>query len=134
MTFGMMSEFVSVPIVQVFAIPDSMTFDDAAALPVNYVTAYQILFDIGNLKEDESVLVHMAAGGVVSFLHTINSVLTSWLISRMLVKVMVLVGCGHSNDGMGGVHAGVSGTMRVVFGLVREMRWLWYCWCWCRWR
>ena len=66
--FGMMAEYVSVSTVKVFAIPDSMTFEDAAAIPLNYVTAYQILFDVGHLKEGESVLVHMAGGGVVSIL------------------------------------------------------------------
>ena len=62
----MMAEYVCVPVIKVFAIPDSMSFEDAAALPLNYVTAYQILFDVGHLKEGDSVLVHMAGGGVVS--------------------------------------------------------------------
>ena len=64
-TLGMMAEYVCVPVVGVCAIPDSMSFEDAAALPLNYVTAYQILFDIGHLSEGESVLVQMAGGGVV---------------------------------------------------------------------
>ena len=63
-TLGMMAEYVCVPIVGVCAIPDSMSFEDAAALPLNYVTAYQILFDVGHLSEGESVLVQMAGGGV----------------------------------------------------------------------
>ena len=65
-TLGMMADYVCVPIIGVCAIPDSMSFEDAAALPLNYVTAYQILFDIGHLSEGESVLVQMAGGGVVS--------------------------------------------------------------------
>ena len=61
-----MAEYVCAPTGKVFAIPDSMSFEDAAALPLNYLTAYQILFDVGHLKEGDSVLVHMAGGGVVS--------------------------------------------------------------------
>ena len=64
-----MAEYACVPAVRVFAIPDSMSFEDAAALPVNYITAFQILFDIGHLSEGESVLVQMAGGGVVGVLN-----------------------------------------------------------------
>jgi len=39
-----------------------MSFEDAAALVVNYVTAHMMLFDFGNLRRGQSVLVHMAAG------------------------------------------------------------------------
>lgn len=63
----MMAEYVCPSAVGVFAIPDSMSFEDAAALPLNYLTAYQILFDIGHLSEGESVLVQMAGGGVVGY-------------------------------------------------------------------
>ena len=43
-----------------------MSFQDAAAFFMNYVTAYLLLFDIGNLRPGQSVLVHSAGGGVVS--------------------------------------------------------------------
>ncbi|XP_046842607.1 synaptic vesicle membrane protein VAT-1 homolog isoform X2 [Xenia sp. Carnegie-2017] len=63
-TFGMMAEYACVESAKVFSIPDSMSFEDAAALPINYITAYQILFDVGHLSEGESVLIQMAGGGV----------------------------------------------------------------------
>lgn len=44
--------------------PEDMTFEDAAGLLVNYLTAYQIIFRLANIKEGDSVLIHMAAGGV----------------------------------------------------------------------
>ena len=47
-----------------FRIPDAMSFDEAAALPVNYLPAFHILFHVHALKPGEKVLVHMAAGGV----------------------------------------------------------------------
>ncbi|KAB5536494.1 hypothetical protein GE09DRAFT_1290796 [Coniochaeta sp. 2T2.1] len=45
-------------------IPDDMSFEIAASLPVVYCTAYYGLFDIGRLAAGESVLIHAAAGGV----------------------------------------------------------------------
>ncbi|XP_002800538.2 synaptic vesicle membrane protein VAT-1 homolog isoform X1 [Macaca mulatta] len=61
---GMWQEEVTVPSVQTFLMPEAMTFEEAAALLVNYITAYMVLFDFGNLRPGHSVLVHMAAGGV----------------------------------------------------------------------
>ena len=56
------SEYVSVDADRCFKIPDTMTFEEAAAIPVNYITAYHMLFDMGNLRKGKSVLVHMVAG------------------------------------------------------------------------
>nr|XP_020742179.1 synaptic vesicle membrane protein VAT-1 homolog isoform X2 [Odocoileus virginianus texanus] len=61
---GMWQEEVTVPSAQTFLMPETMTFEEAAALLVNYITAYMVLFDFGNLRPGHSVLVHMAAGGV----------------------------------------------------------------------
>jgi NADPH:quinone reductase-like Zn-dependent oxidoreductase len=51
---------------EVFAtpIPEAMSFDHAAAIPVNYLTAYHMLFHVHWLKPGATVLLHMAAGGV----------------------------------------------------------------------
>lgn len=59
---GMWQEEVTVPSAQTFQMPEGMTFEEAAALLVNYITAYMVLFDFGNLRPGHSVLVHMAAG------------------------------------------------------------------------
>lgn len=45
-------------------IPDNLDFDDAAAIPLQGLTAYHVLKTSGILEEGESVLVHAAAGGV----------------------------------------------------------------------
>ena len=47
----------------VLPIPDAMSFEEAAALPVNYLTAYHMLFRVAAVRPGERVLVHMAAGG-----------------------------------------------------------------------
>jgi NADPH2:quinone reductase len=48
----------------VFPLPDAITFDEAVALPMNYLTALFALDERGSLREGETVLVHGAAGGV----------------------------------------------------------------------
>jgi NADPH:quinone reductase-like Zn-dependent oxidoreductase len=44
-------------------IPDDMSYEWAATIPVGYSTAYHSLFHIARLQKGESVLVHAAAGG-----------------------------------------------------------------------
>src|SRR5919112_5242540 len=48
----------------VFALPDALSFDEGAALPMNYLTAQFALAERGTLQAGETVLVHGAAGGV----------------------------------------------------------------------
>lgn len=62
--FGGQAELVAVSAAQVFAKPDELTFEQAAAIPVNYLTAWALLVTIGGLKKDEAVLIHNAGGGV----------------------------------------------------------------------
>ncbi len=62
--FGGQSQYVNVPIQQVFIKPAELDFAEAAALPVNYLTAFQLIVVMGNLHRDETVLIHNAGGGV----------------------------------------------------------------------
>ena len=48
----------------VFPLPDALSFEQGAAIPMNYLTAQFALGERGDLKEGETVLVHGAAGGV----------------------------------------------------------------------
>nr|WP_062212863.1 type I polyketide synthase [Streptomyces sp. NBRC 109706] len=45
-------------------VPDGWTFEQAASVPVAFLTAYYGLVDLAGLRAGESVLVHAAAGGV----------------------------------------------------------------------
>jgi NADPH:quinone reductase-like Zn-dependent oxidoreductase len=62
--FGGQSEMVAVKATQVFDKPANLTFEQAAAIPVNYLTAYALLVVMGSLHAGESVLIHNAGGGV----------------------------------------------------------------------
>jgi len=61
---GIWKDVVCLPKENLIRIPEKMPFEDAAGLLVNYLTAYQMLFRLANIKEGESILIHMAAGGV----------------------------------------------------------------------
>ena len=62
--FRAYAERVAVNVEQAFRIPDAMPFEDAAAIPVNYLTAYHSFFEMGNLRAGDRVLITSAAGGV----------------------------------------------------------------------
>jgi synaptic vesicle membrane protein VAT-1 len=55
---------VSVPLAQVFPRPSNMSAEQGASIPVNYLTAWQLIVVMGGLKQGETVLVHSAGGGV----------------------------------------------------------------------
>ncbi|WP_210503280.1 NADPH:quinone oxidoreductase family protein [Nocardioides xinjiangensis] len=61
---GGAAEVVANPAIFTFALPDALSYDEGAALPMNYLTALFALEERGGLRERETVLVHGAAGGV----------------------------------------------------------------------
>jgi synaptic vesicle membrane protein VAT-1 len=62
--FGGYADVVCAPANQIFARPAGLSAIDGAAIPVNYVTAWQLLVVMGGLKKGETILVHSAGGGV----------------------------------------------------------------------
>lgn len=62
--FGGYSELVAAKVPDVARLPDSISFEQGAAVPVNYLTAYVGLIRYGTLEPGERVLIHAAAGGV----------------------------------------------------------------------
>jgi len=62
--FGGYAEAVAVPEAQVFPLPDALSFEQGATIPVNYLTAVLMLRHFGNVQAGDRVLVHAAAGGV----------------------------------------------------------------------
>jgi NADPH:quinone reductase-like Zn-dependent oxidoreductase len=62
--FGGYSDVVVVPAAQAIKMPAAMSFEEAAALPVVYITAHHMLLYTGTLRPGMRVLLHSAAGGV----------------------------------------------------------------------
>ncbi len=62
--FGGYAEIVNASADDTVALPESMSFEQGAAVPVNYATAWAALHGYGSLRAGERVLVHAAAGGV----------------------------------------------------------------------
>ena len=62
--FGGYASQVVVRASDVIALPDALTFEQGAATPVNYSTAWTALLGYGSLRAGERVLIHAAAGGV----------------------------------------------------------------------
>jgi len=62
--WGGYAEKVKVPAVNVFPIPDSLPFEEAAAFPLTFLTAWHMLVTRGGLKRWHYVLVVGASSGV----------------------------------------------------------------------
>jgi NADPH:quinone reductase-like Zn-dependent oxidoreductase len=62
--FGGYASQVVVPAADVIPLPDGLSFEQGAAIPVNYGTAWAGLIGFGSLQPGERVLVHSAGGGV----------------------------------------------------------------------
>ena len=62
--FNGQAELVTVTQDTVWPLPDALSFEEGAAFPVNYATAYAALVVMTGVSEGERVLIHAAAGGV----------------------------------------------------------------------
>jgi synaptic vesicle membrane protein VAT-1 len=62
--FGGYADVVVVPATSCFTCPDQLSDAEAAALPVNYLTAAIALYRMAALAPKETVLIHNAGGGV----------------------------------------------------------------------
>jgi NADPH:quinone reductase-like Zn-dependent oxidoreductase len=62
--FGGQAELVTVPADQALPLPERLSFEQGAAFPVNYGTAYAAMIIMGSLREGDRLLIHAAAGGV----------------------------------------------------------------------
>ena len=49
---------------QAISLPEKFTFEQGAAFPLVYITAYMMMFDLGNFRKDETILIHGAGGSV----------------------------------------------------------------------
>ncbi len=61
---GTFAEFVVVPARNVFPVPRRLSFEEAAAFPLAYQTAWRMIVGRAAVRAGETVLIHGAGGGV----------------------------------------------------------------------
>lgn len=61
---GGYAELCLVPSTHVHSIPDTMSWDTAATFPTAFLTAHHALFDVGQLRRGETIMIHAAGSGV----------------------------------------------------------------------
>ncbi|MED4784909.1 zinc-binding dehydrogenase [Brevibacillus choshinensis] len=61
---GGLAEYVKVPAINCIPLPEDVSFEEAAALPIAYGTAYRMLITRGQVKLNETILILGASGGV----------------------------------------------------------------------
>ena len=61
---GSYSSKVCIDANSIIKLPENFKLDEAAAFPVVYITAYMMMFDLGNLQDGDTFLIHGAGGGV----------------------------------------------------------------------
>ena len=100
--FGGYSDTVCVPSEQAYEMPESMSFEEGAALPVTYLTAYHMLFNVFRVRAGDHVLIHQAAGGVgtaaCQLCRSVEGVTTYGTASKAKHDYVRENGCDHPID------------------------------------
>jgi len=100
--FGAHADTVVAPAAAALEIPEGRSFEEAAALPVNYATAWLMIFRTASVRPGERVLVHMAAGGVgiaaLQLLRTIDGTVAFGTASASKHDAIRRDGCAHPID------------------------------------
>ena len=100
--FGGHSDTVVVGRHMLVPIPDALSFEDAAAMPVNYLTAHQMLFKLRRIQPGDRVLIHAAAGGVgtaaLQLCQMVDDVTTFGTASAGKHEHVRKQGCDHPID------------------------------------
>ena len=78
---GTYAELVSVPVSSVAPKPPSLSFEEAAAIPLAGLTAYQAVYDKLALQPGETLLVLGASGGVGSFAVQLGAIVGAQVIA-----------------------------------------------------
>lgn len=61
---GSYSEYAVMPADYAMVIPESLSYEQAAAIPEVFLTAYQCIYWLGQLEKGQSILIHAGASGV----------------------------------------------------------------------
>ena len=100
--FGGHASLAVLDLDRVSGMPEGMSFEQAAAIPVNCLTAHHMLFYIGTTHPGSRILLHMAAGGVgtavLQLLQTVPEVQVFGTASAPKHDYIRNLGCTHPID------------------------------------
>lgn len=100
---GTMAQYVSVPAKNVFAMPETMDFAQAAALGVNHLTAWRMLFTKARIQPWETVLIFGIGGGVsLAALQLASSAGSQTIVTSRddaKLKAAATIGANHTING-----------------------------------
>ena len=103
---GGMSEEIVVPADNLVAVPDGVTFEQAAALPMAYATAHRLLVTRGAVQEGEHVVVLGASGGLgtgaVQIAAALGAEVTAVASSPAKLARLEELGANHLIEATGG--------------------------------
>jgi len=127
---GTHAELIAVPAANVYAIPEGMSFEEAAAFPLVFETAYRMLVTKARLEEGEWVLIWGIGGGLATAANAIARALGAKTIvtsssDEKLERVEADVRVNHgSEDVVEAVKAATEGRgADVVVEHVGEASW-----------
>jgi len=100
---GTHAELIAVPRSNVYPIPDGMSFEEAAAFPLVFETAYRMLVTKAGLREGEWVLLWGIGGGIATAANSIARALGARTIvtsssDEKLARVEADIKVNHEND------------------------------------
>ena len=100
--FGGYADMACVPTERAYELPEAMSFGEGAALVVNYLTAYHMLFNVARVRSGDHVLIHQAAGGVgtaaLQLCRSVGGVTTYGTASERKHDYVRENGCDHPID------------------------------------
>jgi len=100
--FGGYADVLCVAAEQTYLMPERMTFLEGAALPVAYLTAYHMLFNVLRVRAGDHILIHQAAGGVgtaaLQLCRSVGGVTTYGTASKRKHDYLREHGCDHPID------------------------------------
>ncbi|MCO4763332.1 MAG: zinc-binding dehydrogenase [Myxococcales bacterium] len=100
--FGAHAELVCADVQQVYPMPENMSFEEGAALPVNYLTAHHMLTRVAFARSGDHLLVHAAGGGVgtavLQLCRAIGGITTYGTASPGKHDLIREQGCTHAID------------------------------------
>jgi NADPH:quinone reductase-like Zn-dependent oxidoreductase len=81
--WGGYAEFVKVPVQNILPFPEGLTFEEASAIPLVFLTAWQAVVEKGEVKAGDVVLITSAGGGVGSAAIQIAKLFNAFVITTV---------------------------------------------------